>query len=225
MSSVSDDGLGEMALDRQRRRQAGAARSPPRRGRAPGRGASMSLLPKRRTSGARGAAMTAPTVRRPTLSRLARIAGLEAQAPPAARARGNRPPRRRSRSARPRSAPPPRPRPASRQGRRARQNPDGRSAASSSSQHRLFAAEQMGAAGDVEEQPVRAVERHQRRVAVAPVGEAFEQPAVGLRIGFDDLDRRDAWRARRRCPCRASAAAPQPARRARRCAGCCSRDG
>ena len=56
-------------------------------------------------------------------------------------------------------------------------------------QHGALAAEQMGAAGDVEEKPVRAVERHQRRVAVAPVGEAFEQPAVGLRIGLDDVDR------------------------------------
>ena len=37
--------------------------------------------------------------------------------------------------------------------------------------------------------PVASVERHQRRVAVAPVGKAFEQPAVGLRFGLDDLDR------------------------------------
>ena len=34
-----------------------------------------SSLPKRRASGARGAAITAPAVRRPTLSRLAQVAG------------------------------------------------------------------------------------------------------------------------------------------------------
>ena len=56
-------------------------------------------------------------------------------------------------------------------------------------QHRPFAAEQMGAAGDVEKQAVGAVQRHQRGVAVAPVGKAFEQAAVGLRIGLDDVDR------------------------------------
>ena len=57
-------------------------------------------------------------------------------------------------------------------------------------EHGAFAAEKMGAAGDVEKQAVGPVQRHQRGVAVAPVGEAFEQAAVGLRIGFDDVDRR-----------------------------------
>ena len=52
----------------------------------------------------------------------------------------------------------------------------------------LLAAEQMDAAGHVEKQPVAAVQRHQRGVAVAPVGQAFEQPHVGLRVGLDDID-------------------------------------
>ena len=42
----------------------------------------------------------------------------------------------------------------------------------------------MGAAGDVEKQPMRRIERHQRREAVAPVGDVVERLAVG------DLDRR-----------------------------------
>ncbi len=49
---------------------------------------------------------------------------------------------------------------------------------------RRFAAEQMRAAGDVEEQAVRRIEADQRRVAVAPVGDIFEQAPVGLRIGL-----------------------------------------
>ena len=48
----------------------------------------------------------------------------------------------------------------------------------------------MGAAGDVEKKPVGRVDRDQRRVAVAPVGQRLEQPAVGLRLGFDHIDRR-----------------------------------
>jgi hypothetical protein len=56
-------------------------------------------------------------------------------------------------------------------------------------EHRLFAAEEVGATGDVEEQPIRAIQRHQRRIAVAPVGQAFEQPPVGFRIGFLHFER------------------------------------
>ena len=44
----------------------------------------------------------------------------------------------------------------------------------------------MRAAGDVEQQPVRRIEADQRRVAVAPVGDRFEQAPVGLRIGIRD---------------------------------------
>ena len=50
-------------------------------------------------------------------------------------------------------------------------------------QQRRLAAEQMGAAGDVEEQPVRRIERHQRREAVAPVGDVLQRLAVGGFIG------------------------------------------
>ena len=182
------------------------------------------VAPKRRASGARGADRTAPAVRRPTLSRLSRVARRRCARRRAAAAPAAPPPRRRPRCGRRRTAPPPRRRPASRRGRRGHRNPDGRSRDRQIVQHRLFAAEQMGAAGDVEKQAVGAVERHQRRVAVAPVGEAFEQPAVGLRIGLDDVDAG--------CMARASAmpmpgfsSAPQPARRELRCAGCCCRDG
>ena len=55
---------------------------------------------------------------------------------------------------------------------------------------RRFAAEQMRAAGDVEQQAIRRIEADQRRVAVAPVGDGFEQAPVGLRIGVHDRQRR-----------------------------------
>ncbi len=53
-----------------------------------------------------------------------------------------------------------------------------------------FATEQVRAAGDVEEQAVDAVQRHQRREAVAPVGDGVERLCVGHRIGVDHLERR-----------------------------------
>ena len=52
-------------------------------------------------------------------------------------------------------------------------------------QQRAFAAEQMGAAGDVEIQPMRRIERHQRREAVAPVGDVVERLAVGDLVGVE----------------------------------------
>jgi hypothetical protein len=57
-------------------------------------------------------------------------------------------------------------------------------------QHRPFAAEKMDAAADVEEEPVCSFSRHQRRVAVAPVGKTFEQAAIRGRFRLDDLDGR-----------------------------------
>ena len=51
--------------------------------------------------------------------------------------------------------------------------------------HFRFAAEQMGDAGDIEHQPVRAVERDERGEPRAPVGEAAEQPRLFLGRGFD----------------------------------------
>ena len=51
---------------------------------------------------------------------------------------------------------------------------------------RRLAAEQMRAAGDVEHQAVRRIEPDQRRVAVAPVGDRFEQLRVGRRIFLHD---------------------------------------
>ena len=50
---------------------------------------------------------------------------------------------------------------------------------------RGLAAEQMGAAGDVEEQAMRRIERHQRREAVAPVGDVVQRFGVGGFIGIE----------------------------------------
>ena len=124
-----------------------------------------------------------------------------------------------------RTAPPPRQRPASRRGRRGRRSPDGRSATACRRSMALLAAEQMGAAGDVEKQavgcrpapPAACSGRTSRRGLRAAGGRPPDRPRRHRST--------DAWRARRRCPCRASASAPQPARRAPRCAGCCCRDG
>jgi hypothetical protein len=55
---------------------------------------------------------------------------------------------------------------------------------------RRFAAKQMRAAGDVEQQAIRRIEADQWGVAVAPVGHGFEQPSIRLRIGVHD---RQAW--------------------------------
>src|SRR5205085_677577 len=55
-------------------------------------------------------------------------------------------------------------------------------------EHRLLAAEQMGAARYVEEQAFGAVDGDQRRIAVAPVGQRFEQAAVSLGFRLDDVD-------------------------------------
>ena len=52
-------------------------------------------------------------------------------------------------------------------------------------QQRALAAEQMGAAGDVEIEPVRRIERHQRREAVAPVGDVIERLAIGGLVGIE----------------------------------------
>ena len=67
---------------------------------------------------------------------------------------------------------------------------------------RRLAAEQMRAAGDVEQDAVRHVETSQRRIAVAPVSDGFEQGRVRLRIGIRRRQRADTSRARRPAPCR-----------------------
>ena len=51
--------------------------------------------------------------------------------------------------------------------------------------HRGLAAEQMGAAGDVEKQAMRGIQRHQRREAVAPVGDGIQRPGIGGFIGIE----------------------------------------
>ncbi len=50
-----------------------------------------------------------------------------------------------------------------------------------------LAAEQMRATGDVEKQAMRRIERHQRREAVAPVGDVIQQFGVGGLIGVEDF--------------------------------------
>ena len=52
--------------------------------------------------------------------------------------------------------------------------------------HGGLAAEQVGAAGDVEHEAVGRIEADQRRVAVAPVGDGIEQPAVCRRVARGD---------------------------------------
>ena len=46
-------------------------------------------------------------------------------------------------------------------------------------QQRFLAAEQMRAAGDIKQQAVRRIEADERRVAVAPFGDRFQQRAIG----------------------------------------------
>ena len=48
-----------------------------------------------------------------------------------------------------------------------------------------LAAEQMGAAGDVEDQPVGRIERDHRRVADAAVGDPFEPGLVGRLVAVE----------------------------------------
>ena len=44
----------------------------------------------------------------------------------------------------------------------------------------------MRAAGNIEEQAMRRIERDERRIAVAPVGELFEERMVGRLVGLGD---------------------------------------
>ena len=50
---------------------------------------------------------------------------------------------------------------------------------------RRFAAEKMRDAGDVEHEPVGAIERGERRIARAPVAETLEQPRLFRRLRLD----------------------------------------
>jgi len=43
----------------------------------------------------------------------------------------------------------------------------------------------MGAAGDIEKQAMRGIQRHQRREAVAPVGDGIQRVSVGGFIGIE----------------------------------------
>jgi hypothetical protein len=55
-------------------------------------------------------------------------------------------------------------------------------------EERPFATEKMRTAGDVEKQPVLAIKRHQRGIAIAPVGHRFQQPQICRRIFLDDIE-------------------------------------
>ena len=58
------------------------------------------------------------------------------------------------------------------------------------SEQRGLAAEQMGAAGDVEKEPMRGIERHQRREAIAPVGDVVQCLSIRRFIGVVHLQMR-----------------------------------
>ena len=58
-----------------------------------------------------------------------------------------------------------------------------RQCAGERAQQRGLAAEQMGAAGDVEKESMRRIECDQRRKTVAPVGDVFQRLAVGGFVG------------------------------------------
>ena len=51
-----------------------------------------------------------------------------------------------------------------------------------------FAAEQMRAAGDVKQQPMRRIECDQRRVAIAPVGDVAQEFGIGNSVIIDHFD-------------------------------------
>ncbi|GCC48831.1 hypothetical protein chiPu_0033187 [Chiloscyllium punctatum] len=57
-------------------------------------------------------------------------------------------------------------------------------------QQRALAAEQVRAAGDVEEQAIGRIERDQRREAVAPVGDVVQHLQIGCGIGVVDRELR-----------------------------------
>ena len=56
--------------------------------------------------------------------------------------------------------------------------------------HRGLAAEQMHAAGDVEQQAVRGIERHQRREAIAPTGDGVQRADIGGFVGVEHFQLR-----------------------------------
>ena len=53
---------------------------------------------------------------------------------------------------------------------------------------RGLATEQMGAAGDIEQQTMRRIEGHQRREAVAPVGDAVQGSCIRHLVGIEHLE-------------------------------------
>ena len=48
----------------------------------------------------------------------------------------------------------------------------------------------MGAAGDIEKQAGAAVDRHQRRIAIAPVGNGGEEAGIRRLVGHGGIERR-----------------------------------
>jgi hypothetical protein len=56
---------------------------------------------------------------------------------------------------------------------------------------RCLAAKEMRAARDVEQEPIRRIEPHQRGITIAPVGDCGERAPVGLRVGIGNSDARE----------------------------------
>ena len=116
------------------------------------------------------------------------------------------------------TAPTPTPRLASARWRRGRRSLALESASQIWSRKRRFAAEQMRAAGDVEKKPVRRIEHHDRREALAPGGDIVERARIFFRLGFDTRRASAGSRAHRRATWRAASQARTRAHR-RRSAG------
>ncbi|MND55050.1 hypothetical protein D3C80_461240 [compost metagenome] len=56
------------------------------------------------------------------------------------------------------------------------------------SKHRILSSEKMGAAGNIEEQPVLSVQGNKRCVTITPVGNRFQKGKIGSFILVEDID-------------------------------------
>ena len=174
--------------------------------RAPDRGGARTPRRSARRAARAGGRCTSAMRLRPTCASASTVSGAMPQRGERQRQQSASPASRPAARLQPRiadSAPPPRRSRPCRRPRRAPASPARPAARTRSRAQRRLAAEQMRAAGDVEHQPVRRIEPDQRRVAVAPVGDRFEQRAVGVRDRHRAPRCADTSRAHRRAPCRA----------------------
>ena len=86
---------------------------------------------------------------------------------------------------------------------------------------RGLAAEQMGAAGDIQEQTMRRIERHQRREAVAPVGDVAQASARRPPHRHRTPSPAERWRGHWRAAGRSTGRGAPRRRRARKSAARC----